>query len=336
MPRPILLRHGEHTKPEYLSRAGTSGSAGRSTDQDRPVGGADGIVVRYRKGVKASDKATALALTKALYPHAIEYIGIRNQLRGVMLLSVGFCAIGLIIGGIHFLREAINPGVFLSACASGLLLFGLYLLLMAIRHDLYRPHDEPIIFDRRRRKVYRLFRESQPGFLGLLLGWPMCAVEYDWDLVDAEHWLKIINTGNGAQRRHTLAFLVRKSTTDPTIIDSFNLSFGMELNDTNVAQLWEHTRRFMEANGPHLPAGESLVVQEAPKSLWQCMGVISPFGPRFVHWWKSSPLGTIMYLLVSPIVLPVFIVWGSCYWLSVKTSYPAEWPAEVMREVTRP
>ena len=330
MSRLTLLRHGERIRAEYQNHGG------RSTDLDRPAGGANGIVKRYQKGVKASRNVTALALTKTLYPHAIEYIGIRSHLRGLMLLIASFGAAALVGGGIHFLRVAINPGIFLSAIASSFILAGLYMLLMAIRHDLYQPYDEPIIFDRRRRKVYRLFRESHPGFIGLLLAWEMCAVEYDWDLVDAEHWLKVVNTGNGAQRRHSLVFLVRKSKTDPTIIDSFNLSFGMELNDTNVDPLWEHTRRFMEENGPHLPAGESLTVQEAPKSLWQAMGVISPFGPRFGEWWKDAPFGTVMYLLVSPIVLPVFLIWGTCYWLSVKTSYAADWPAEVMREVTRP
>ena len=55
-----------------------------------------------------------------------------------------------------------------------------WLVTWSIRLELFQPIDQPTIFDRKHRKVYRIFSESQPGWKGLFKPWPMRACEYDW------------------------------------------------------------------------------------------------------------------------------------------------------------
>jgi hypothetical protein len=143
--------------------------------------------------------------------------------------------------------------------------------------------------------------------------------------------------GNTAtiSRHHSLLFIVRKSKSDATIIDSFTVINGIALGELTVGPVWEHIRRFMEAEGPHLPDGEVLYAEVAPKTLWQSLGVVGPFGTQYVSWWKEHPFMTAFLHFVSPFVLPILLSWGLFNWLSHKTAFQAQWPQEVVDAVTR-
>ena len=334
-----LLRHGEHINSAYLSGSGKNSRAEKSTDAARPDGRAAGIAKRYRKRDQAAALAVSIGLIKAEYADAIEYIGIRTHLRGLILLTGAIAAATFIGGGVASILSIGHPRsveyVFIAIFYC-FIIFGVYCLLMAVRHELFRPQDEPIIFDRRHRKVYRLFRESYPGVIGLFRPWPMRAAEYDWDLIDVEHYVEVVTTGETVRRQHSLLFIVRRSKSDPTIIDGFDVIKSIELSEHNVGPIWEHIRRFMEAHGPHLQEGETLALQEIPTSLWESIGSVSPFGPKYLEWWRERPFTTGVYHLTSPFVLPVFLAWGTFNWMSHKSSFPAAWPAEVIDAVTRP
>ena len=69
--------------------------------------------------------------------------------------------------------------------------------------------------------------------------------------------------------------------------EEFTVGNSMALGPTTVPMLWEHIRRFMEEDGEGAPADEPLLVFERPTSLWQSMGVVSPFGPKFFWWWDT-------------------------------------------------
>ncbi|MEJ7806377.1 MAG: DUF6708 domain-containing protein [Telluria sp.] len=278
----------------------------------------------------------AIELIKNTYKNAIEYRTIPSQLRGVMLLF-GVLTSGLVLkGGWDFYSEIIDRdgqvGTFFYVLFSIIALMGLcglLLLLLTIRLELFRPIDEPVLFDRLNRKVYLIARAVEPGWRGLFKPWPVRAYEYDWNLIDAEYQLTISTTGSTVTTWHTLLFIVRCSASDHRTIGSFNVANPVLLSESTVGAFWEHIRRFMEEDGPHLPPGETKTYLEVPASLWQSMGTVGPFGPNYVHWWKNHPFYNFVIHLFIPFTLPVFVAWGIMNWLSYLTATDVQWPHEV-------
>jgi hypothetical protein len=214
------------------------------------------------------------------------------------------------------------------------LALGLYGLLMAWHETIGQPEDRPVIFDRKRRKVYRIQREEHRGFRGVFRRWPVLACEYDWDLCDAEHQADLYTTGGTIARNHALMFAVRRSADDPTIIDSFEIGNSYSLGEDLVPNMWEHIRRFMEANGPHLPTpDEPLANREPVQSWWQAMGDVGWFGPNYFKWWRDLPGVTAIGHLISPVAIPMYLLRGTGNYLSRKTAKRYDWPEEVKTAV---
>jgi hypothetical protein len=336
-----LIRHGEHVKPHYVPAAGeTTSWAGQSTDTDRPDGQVSGIVKRYSKTEKVSEKAISFDLIKTVYDDAIEYTARSQGLRGMALIAgVLGAALGFGFGIWRFILDMDVPSHNIFDTIEKIvfpLMFidvGILMLIWTIRLELFCPEDEPTIFDRKHRKVYRVFREAQPGLKGLFKRWPLRAAEYDWDLIDVEHNASLTTTGSTVMRYHALIFVVRKSAVDPTIIDSFTIGNRMELGELTVPAVWENIRRFMEENGPHLPPDESLAPSTPPQTIWQSLGAVGPFGSNYFRWWKQQLPFMVLIHVLFPFFVPFFLLFGFFNWLSYKTSTPIKWPQEVLDAV---
>jgi len=340
---PILIPHGERIHTDYAPASGSStGLVGRSIDEERQLGGGDGIVTRYKKDQSAASSASALGYLKSLYGDAIEYTSLTKNLKGTAFYWAIFLGLGMapaFVGcGIFLMSIGDFKDIFFLVSGSlvtlGSLAFGLYVFSTLIRIELFQPEDLPIIFDRRNKKIFRLMREEQSGFLGAFKAWPIMACEYDWNLVDCEHQAQIFPIGGVISTNHFLMFLVRKSPADPTIIDSFQLANSASLSDDLCDRMWEHVRRFMEENGPHLPTPhEPLADMTAPPSWWESLGAVGPFGSNYWKFWRDSPLYTIFMHLIFPISLPMFFLWGTGNYLSFKTAIAVHWPAEVLTAI---
>lgn len=334
-----LRRHGSNIKPIYATSGDSPSWAGRSTDSERPDGQVSGIVKRFAKSIQVATKPTVLGLLKTKFPHALELTGISHEVRGlIFFMGLITGGVGIFFGQMSFFglldRDIERTFIKIMLCVSTFFfIFGFCVLLRAIRYEFFRPEDEPIIFDRKHRKVYRLFRETHPGWKGLFRPWPMRAAEYEWDLIDVEHNAVLMTTGSTITRLHNLIFIVRRSATDPTIIDSFEVGNTIQLGETTVAPLWEHIRRFMEEQGPHIPAGEALITSKPPATLWESMGAVGPIGPDYFSLWKTQRGTMIFYHLLFPFFLPMFLLWGLFNWLSYKTATPIHWPQEVLDAV---
>lgn len=335
MKQPKLHRHVEHIKPHYAPAPGESeGRASTSTDETRMDGEASGVVRRFSKRQSAGNASIAMGWIKASYAQAIEFTGSPQGLRGMFLIFGVFGAgIGFGFGLWRLQVELREWPNFFILFPPMLIAFGLYMILWTTRLELFRPEDEPTIFDRQHRKVYRIFRETHPGWRGLFKPWPLRAAEYDWDLIDAEHQAVLNTTGSTVTRYHNLVFLVKRSADDPSIIDSFTIGNPMEYVEVTVPAVWEHIRRFMEANGPHLPPGERLVPATPPQTLWQSLAAVGPFGPSYLRWWQDYSGFMILIHILFPIFLPFFALWGFFNWLSYLTATRIEWPAEVRAAV---
>jgi hypothetical protein len=308
-----------------------------------------GIVKRFKKKERLKGvRPMAVGWIKAIYKDAIEYTGMTKELRGsgfmlAMLLGSMIFGVGAFMGvWLPLQMRAPDTPWYVN-----LFIFGFFPLvglggmavaiwgsITGIRADLFPLSDQSIIFDRHHRKVYCLVREDQPGWRGLFAHWPILACEHDWDLIDAEHQATDVATGKTVGRSHHLMFAVRKSATDPAIIDSFSIGSAAMLSVDLVPAMWEHIRRFMEENGPHLPApDEPLANLQAPPGWWASLGETGVFGPGYFKRWKEMTGIMVFMHLASPITLPMFLLWGTGNWLSYKTAIAVDWPKEVKEAV---
>lgn len=340
MNAPSLRRHGDSVKPQYQQAAGESESwAGKSTDEERPDGNVSGIVRRYKKGLRASDAVDSLGLISRTSDNAIRYsLPAEIGARGLVLTSIVISDVMLVSMLAYFAETAYDKGAFVFVLWGifGIpvgYMFAFGFLLWAARLELFRPIDEPTIFDRKHRKVYRIFCEAQPGIKGLFQRWPVRACEYDWDLIDAEHNARMTTTGSTIRREHNLVFIVRRSDDDPTIIDSFNIGNGIIVTDKVADATYEHIRRFMEENGPALPPGEVSPDPQPRKGFWAQLRVFTPLSKRYWRWWVTAPHVMVLLHVVFPVTVVAGGLWLFFRWLSLRTSKPIEWPPEVVAAV---
>ncbi|MBP1202825.1 hypothetical protein JOD97_000839 [Duganella sp. 1411] len=301
-----------------------------------------GAIKKFDKHKSAASTALTFWLIKKTYSDAIEYTGIARGTRGLIIFA------GLIASSLGFwfgwrlildsLRWGIDGfvGWFSILCAIGSLIFGFYIAIKSVRLEFFRPEDEPTIFDRKNRKVYRIYRETYSGWRGLLRPWPVKTATYEWDLVDAEHHAQLNSNTATVSRIHSLVFLVRKNSADPSIVDTFQIGNSMQMSEVTVPAVWEHIRRFMEENGPHLLPGEVLFSFEKPKNWWESVLSAGPYGGNFKNIWQHHRFFAVASLIFFPIIFPFIILVGSFAWLSFETSTRIGWAPEVLQAVGDP
>jgi uncharacterized membrane protein len=310
--------------------------AERSTGMDRLDGRASGIVKRFDKVESAAEIPTSFGLINRIYKNSIQFTNISKGMRGMIML-IGFFTASLTSWGAYDnLIFTMGTGpvdlfyIFMVIVSVLFFVFSFYLAVKCVRLELFRPQDEPTIFDRKNRKVYRIYRESYSGWRGLLRHWPLKTAEYDWDLIDAEHQAALGPIGSTISRQHALIFLVRKNFTDSTIVDSFTVGNSMLMGEVTVPAIWEHIRRFMEEDGPHLNPGEIVQSSVPSDSFWKCMAATGPYGANFKIWWRKYTALMILGLILLPIVLPIITILGVFTWLAEKTATPIKWSPGVM------
>lgn len=164
--------------------------------------------------------------------------------------------------------------------------------LIGLRIDLFAPKANPIVFNRRTRKVYR--------YVPRLLSGGMILVEYDWDCIDAEYYSRTGPSGNVIRTQDTLDLFVRERPGSDEVIDSFPLVTSMMVGgERNARRLWEHIRRFMEEGGPHLSPGDQ-PASGAPRTAWQAVNA-GPWKRKWI-WFFLGAVWTfpeLFYLVIS-------------------------------------
>lgn len=345
-----LIRQGDYIA-QGLESAGNTASP-----ETKGENAMSGVVTRFKRRTRCSDNPTALNTLRAIYPDALELMGPSSstQLRGLtlfwVLVLLGICVFSLLITPQH-IRDGIRLGgyalwesIIISSLGAWILWrFCLRPIPYLLRTDLFAPDNQPLIFDRQNQRVYRLFDPNQGSTKGRW--WtraplPLQGVEYHWGCITAEHRVQLITRGNSVTRVHGLVLVARdfpkKNEPQGRLLDEFPVASSMVLGETTVPRLWEHIRRYMEDNGPALPEGEALQIDERPITLWQSLGVVSPFGPQFLRWWRDSRFMTILVFIGLPITFPAFTLWGVGNWLSHKTTRPTVWPKEVHKRIGQP
>ncbi|HRH18268.1 MAG TPA: hypothetical protein PLS22_12520 [Aquabacterium sp.] len=305
----------------------------------------------YLQDRSAAPQTTTRGWVRGVYQHAIEYTTFDKGIRGaaflfggiLMAAGAGFAA----FSGFDF-YDALSPTWFdyLFVLPSSLifLFIGIFALIHYGRREFFRPLDLPIIFDRQRRKVYRIDQTPPLSVFSAFKPWPIRYLEYDWDDIVAEHGVVTFTTGSSAHRQHTLALMVRdKNAGDfqgpitpdntPPYVDGFVLGDPKTLSELTVPLVWEHVRRYMNENGPALPPGEQLADTTVPVTWWDSLGAVSVFGPGYVKRWRDGWGWMVIMHLLSPLTLPLAILMATTNWASYKTAYPVQWPQEVLDKV---
>ena len=68
-------------------------------------------------------------------------------------------------------------------------------------------------------------------------------------------------------------------------------------------------------------------------TLWESLGAVGPIGPDYVTKWKTESGSMILYHVLFPLFMPMFLLWGFLNWLSYKTAFDVQWPSAVVNEV---
>ena len=289
-------------------------TSGISTDDARQEGLVSGLLHRFDKRLPGSGQAGHQGRLSEVYRNAIELNGGSLVAAGGYVTTIGL--LGALATTYFFGR-----GVYRNLVDGAYVFFVLNMLtiwslvLVGIHFEMFSPSEEPVYFDRIHRKVYYLHRGKRKRFV--LFG--PSAVEArtaDWSLVDCELHAKLGGSTTSVRRTYHLLFLVRKSATDPTIVDWFVLA-QVEF----PGAMWEYIRGYMEADMPPLSA------DEAPPVKGKNFDMIEALQQRRIDYWRDwrvFPWTQLWQHLALPLFAVFLIVNRFVVWTAQTVSRPQE------------
>ncbi|WP_219210043.1 DUF6708 domain-containing protein [Variovorax boronicumulans] len=296
------------------------------------------VLARFDRHRMVSGDATDLGLVQQVYAQAIALGGESAQfMRGLsQVVAIGMTWVcGFIFQRMWLIY--LDPDMFIHVLGFCAMVFfgfsGLGFLIWTYFLTFFLPGDSSVVFDRKNKYVHwvTVDRAKATG-LSALGRMPLRVVSVPWSLIDAEHRAVFRANTASASYDHDLAFIVHRSAADPTVMEEFGLAPSMLLGRETVPALYEHIRRYMEEDGPPWSPGvtEPAPFIPKPKNWWQSMGLVGPFGPRYLAWWKQHPGLTLAVHLLFPITIPVYLLWGLFNWLSYATEQKVAWPQNVL------
>ncbi|MDW5419226.1 DUF6708 domain-containing protein [Iodobacter sp. CM08] len=336
-----------------------------------------GITTYLNKKTTARQNGSTLSEVKTIYAAAIELASTTHYQRGLvtvfaMLLIFGFFPM-MLYSAYSFTSFVSDAEVVLFIIELVMFicsLFGVFVTFHGgvyfLRADMFSLKNDSLFFDKKKKKVFRVFRDT-PGAIDYMRNsfkkrnpfypWPTVIVEYDWDSFEFVHVSKVVMLGQLPSTTNALGVLV-KNTAEilnkpkkfdleqdlrlllnplprPEYVDFFTMGNPLVMSEYSVQALWAYLHAYMEENGPALPAGESLAAA-APTTWWQSMGLVSPLGASANEWAKDRPIFFIFFLLIFPISVPFSTLWGTFNWLSHKTAFEAPFPPEIRAEWGEP
>ena len=249
------------------------------------------------KDQPAADRAMALELVISATENLLQVQQSSTRLRGyasVFAILILFAAPLMFEVAFPSWHQVFPlQGLFgLFDLAFGLLVFvvavaSIFMAIRIFRIDLLTPTDNPLVFNRKTRKVYRVMpdipeREGvSPAallrhWLNTFRPWPMQVIEYDWDCLEAEYFSKTSMAGNVVRTEHHLWFYVKASPTSDQVLGSFGMVPPLLIREDSAMMFWEHIRRFMQDNGPPLPPGET-PAPKPPRNPISALNTVMPY-----------------------------------------------------------
>lgn len=209
-----------------------------------------------------------------------------TKMRGLMLFLAIFPLAFLLIlmFDLGTLRSVWEVGIAATAEMLGLYLYLGALAFIGFRIDTAIPRDEPVRFNRLRRKVY--VYSFHHTWWNLFAKWHVTTKSYPWTDLRAEVWRQRGATGQGGLIfTWGVSIAVVKPGTN-LVIDRFPLSVGQDEGSS-----WDYVRAYMQHGPSALPPVETLndpdevppynlALRLAPKVRWPAqMDAESRSGP---------------------------------------------------------
>ncbi|MDW5419257.1 DUF6708 domain-containing protein, partial [Iodobacter sp. CM08] len=269
-----------------------------------------GIVTYLDKKSTTQQKGSTFSEVRNVYKQVIEFGNTTNYQRGLLMLFslmsfFGFFPV-MVYAAYAFTWFFSGAGAvlfFMALVMFAFSLFGVFATFHGgvyfLRADMFSLKNDSLFFDRKNKKVYRVFRNI-PALIDYVrnsfkkrnpfYAWPTVIVEYDWDSLIFVYVSKVVMLGQLPSTVHTLGVGIKdpdfaqkqvaKSDHDkawdqmlkheaiPDFVDFFTIGNPLVMSEYSVQALWAYLHAYMEENGPALPVGETLA-EAAPNSWWQ-------------------------------------------------------------------
>ncbi len=280
-----------------------------------------------------SNRPNAIGSINAVFANGISLIDEAGAMEGFLSIVAGFGAtICLSVFAIDGLRWSSIP----------LLPVGLVCVL-ALRHDIITYRHQPILFDRAKGKVHVFLAKPAPWWQ--VWRWrPGYRIEtYDWACIRAEVTELVTLGGGGVPRKdYGLTLAAVESPGSRTVLARFGVGLSYPWAPEAILGLWEHLRRFMRNEGPHVADGDTLYADGNIESLWASLWFGQPLiGPGSRRYWTGEDFDgrwylTIPYGLLMTLMLPFTMAAGLIRWATHKARPEPRWPDEILASVGDP
>lgn len=277
------------------------------------------VLRAYKNGLALTDGASLIEGYFAAFGVLALLIGIPGLTSALINMSRGGALILVLILGV--------PSVVLA---------GLMVLF-----DCTGYREQPTLFDRAAGRVYIM--HSQRDWLRPWRWFriPVSVQSFEWCRIRAMIVPTVGLGGAGAPRLNYALRLVETDVPNGTrIVASFGVGIPSVYDGgAEPAALWEHLRRFMQEDGPHLGPHDALYVDDSsPSRLWNAIWWWQPLlGPGAKQFW-AGPYWflTVPFGLFALIGLPLTMAGGFIRWLSYRCKRPAPWPVDVLASIGPP
>jgi len=281
------------------------------------------------RGSRACDRVSASGQVNAVYPNAMEVCGNLGAVKGLGVLF-GLLVMGFVVWSMYFAwlvasSKSATAGDLWFAVVVAIGSTGMcYAAVWFLRKDLFTYRDEPVLFNRRTRKVHlsrRRINMKRP-----FSPWPVVIDTYDWDCIRGEIKGGVAYNGSMPVMRYWLYLSVSDKPRSKEVVDRFVV--GMHGTSViELAWLWEHTRRYMEEDGPPVQPGEWLNPDKDSSPVLEAWALSFPFLSKHASLRRSA----FMYFL-AVVAFPFMWLLSFCTWLAEITCRNPQWPQHIIDE----
>jgi hypothetical protein len=244
-------------------------AAERRDPDELPVAQRAKLALHLPKGQQASDKPGTLTHVRQAHEQALMLqmnpTGFRGY--GSVFGLLGWAGVALMLANVRVLWKFDQTlfGAILAFVLICIAITGIVMSLYFFRLDLLTPQEIPLVFNRKTRKVHQIVPDAPkfeaPADLwniakNIFKPWPLVLIEHDWDCLEAEYWEQTALAGNVVRTDHVLQLYIKSRSYSDQVIGSIGLAPPAGMSKDLALSLWEHIRRFMEADGPPLSPGD--------------------------------------------------------------------------------
>jgi hypothetical protein len=279
-----------------------------------------------------SARASSHDSVVAAYPHGISFIDQLGAMEGYLTL--------LAVWGSVLPVWAIIGLYPIHGMTWSMLVLGIICALI-LRSDTISYRYQPTMFNRRTGNVHVFVAKGLTWWKFWQLTPPSRIETWDWACARAEVVEFNVVAGSGVPRReYALVCVITDQPGGTKVMARFGVGLTSSYDGGEaMVQRWEHIRRFMMEDGPHLAPGDSLFHDESTIKLWDAITWGQPLlGPGSKVYWTGEVLHGWWFLTIPGgavflMLLPFTVISGLLRMLSHALKREPTWTAEILADV---